>query len=92
MMSDVLISHFQLKDLCISALMSVQTSVLYDFINKTMKASFVGARPKTRIVKSEDWKKCQNWMLGLATAKSAKVPSLDNLRDEYDLYIYLKVA
>ena len=56
------------------------------------KGNYGGAKPKTRNVKSEDWMKCQSWMLGLETRVSAKIPSLDNLHDEYDLYNYVKVA
>ena len=50
-----------------------------------------GARPKTKTKKLEDWQKCQTWLLGLGLG-SAKIPSLDSLREEHDLYIYLKVA
>ena len=58
---------------------------------KMKKNNFGGARPKTKNQTTDDWKKCQAWMLGLGTYTSAKIPSLDNLLDEHSLYVYLKV-
>ena len=48
-------------------------------------------RQQTTSKECDDWKSCQEWMLQLKTASSAKIPSLDKLRDEHDLYLYLKV-
>ena len=38
----------------------------------------------------EDWEKCLKWLKSLKI-RSAKVPSLDSLNSEEDLYLYLKV-
>ena len=57
-----------------------------------------GTKPKFRRQQTtskdcDDWKSCQEWMLQLEKwkASSAKIPSLDKLRDEHELYQYLKV-
>ena len=46
-----------------------------------------GARPKER--KEADWEKCKTWLKAV-TPISAKVPSLDEVTTEYELYQYLK--
>ena len=39
----------------------------------------------------EDWEKCLKWLKSLKI-RSAKVPSLDSVNSEEDLYLYLKVG
>lgn len=38
----------------------------------------------------EDWEKCLDWLKGL-NIRSVKVPSLDSVNSDYELYHYLKV-
>ena len=38
----------------------------------------------------EDWEKCLNWLKSLKI-RSAKIPSLDSVNSDQDLYLYLKV-
>ena len=49
--------------------------------------SLGGARPKQK--KEKDWEKCRNWLRAI-TPRSAKIPSLDEITNDFELYQYLK--
>ena len=64
-------------------------SKLFESVKQIHRLVSLSQNPEEKLL--EDWEKCLRWLKSLKI-RSAKVPNLDSVNSDQDLYLYLKVG